>query len=79
MVWIEVKKPYMWDNDPRISLDVGPVPVNGTSSPCGKNREDSSTDYPQEQLLFHPIHILEMPKIPIHIWGYRLMNIFGQA
>jgi hypothetical protein len=78
-MWTDTKMPYIWDGNPRIRLDVGPVLVNGTSSPCGKNREDSSTDYPQEQPFSHPIHILEMPRNPVHIWGYRFMSIFGQS
>jgi hypothetical protein len=79
IVWIESKKPYMWDADPRVRLDVGPAPVNGTSSLCGKNREHSSTDLSTERTLSHPIHILETLKITVHIWGYSFVDIFGQS
>ena len=32
----------MWDEDPRVSLDVRLGPVNGASSPCGKNSNNLS-------------------------------------
>lgn len=42
-MWIELEKPQMWDAKPRSGPDVGTDPVNGTSSPCGENRQNSST------------------------------------
>jgi hypothetical protein len=33
------------DACPRLSLDVGPAPVNGTRRPCGEDSENSSTSY----------------------------------
>jgi len=68
----------MWDDNPRLRLDVRLIPVNGTGSGCGKNREDSSTDLSTARMLSHPIHILETPKIIVHIWGCTLMGIFGR-
>ena len=29
----------------RLTLDVGPAPVNGTHPPCGEDSENSSTSY----------------------------------
>jgi hypothetical protein len=75
IVWIESKKPYMWDDAPRLRLDVGCFLLNGTGSPCGKNRKDSSTDLSTEKTFFNPIHILETPKSTIHIWGGSFMDI----
>jgi hypothetical protein len=77
IVWIESKKPYMWDHELGLRLDVGLAPLNGNSPPCGKNQADSSTDLSTERTFSHPIHILETPKIDVHIWGYRFIDIFG--
>jgi len=79
IVWIESKQPHMWDDNPGLRLDVGLVSVNGTDSACGKNREDSSTDLSTERTLSHPIHILETPKIIVHIWGCVLIAIFSPS
>jgi hypothetical protein len=53
------EKHHMWDEVTRLSLDVRSVPVIGTSSPCGRNLENSSTRYPQKLSIFPLIHILE--------------------
>ena len=37
----------MWDEEPRLSLDVGLIPVSPTWSACGQNRANSSTSFPQ--------------------------------
>jgi len=78
-VWIESKKPHMWDDIRRLRLDVGLVPSNGTGSACGKNREHSSTDLSTARTFSHPIHILETPKTIVHIWGCIFTGIFDQS
>ena len=77
-MWIESKQPHMWHDDPRPRLDVGLAPANGTSSPCGKNPEASSTDLSTGGTLSHPIHILETPKLTVHIWGSDFADISRQ-
>jgi hypothetical protein len=73
-MWIERKKPWMWDRVPRLSPDVGSVPVNGTSPPCGKNRHNSSTGLSTEntRLKSNP-HFGEHPNLCPYmgVWNYR--------
>src|SRR6266542_23027 len=66
----------MWEGEPRFPLDVGVATVNGTNSPCGENRGNSSTELSTGGSGSCPIHILEFHPGHAHIWGYRFMDIF---
>lgn len=77
-MWIDTNKPHMWDMASRLRLDVGLIPLNGTSTPCGENREDLSTCFPQDHPFSHPIHILERLAHLAHIWGYGFLSLILQ-
>src|SRR6266487_4947927 len=52
IVWIESKKPHMWDDDPHLTLDVGSAPVNGTSSPVERIGKTHPQNYPRKNRFF---------------------------
>src|SRR6266540_2110147 len=66
----------MWEGVPRFPLDVRVATVIGTSSPCGENRGNSSTELSTGRTGSHPIHILEFRPGHAHIWGSGFMDIF---
>jgi hypothetical protein len=76
-VWMESKKPHIWDDDPRLTLDVRSVPINRTSFPCGEKRDNSSTGLSTLGCDSHPIHILEPIENHAHIWGCEFLDIFS--
>ena len=77
-MWKETGKPYGWEARLRYPPDVRPATVIGTGfpcSPCGENRNKSSTRYPQEGARFGSVHILEKLRSGAHMWGRRLGEI----
>jgi len=45
----------MWDEEPRISLDVGLIQISSTGFACGQNLANSSTCFPQNTWFYqHP-------------------------
>ena len=68
MVWINLKRPWMWDDKSLVRLDVGLISVNENSFPCGEIREYSSTGYPQEKLFLTQSTSWRFPK-PLPICG----------
>ena len=55
---------YMWDEEPHAGLHVGPSPVNGTRSACGKNQQNFSTGFSPEKTPLAPK--LYLGELPLH-------------
>jgi hypothetical protein len=69
----------MWEDEPRLGPHLGFGAANRIVSPCGKIRQNLSTDNPQGNPFFNPFHILERVTIPAHIWGYKNLDIIRPA
>jgi hypothetical protein len=76
-VWIKSRRPYIWDDNSRLILDVGSTPLNGINSSCGKDWEDPSTLLSTKKTFSRPIHILDNGKTLAYIWGCEFLAIFG--
>lgn len=73
-MWIEAEIPCRWDEAGRFTPDVGSVPVIGTSPPCGKKREKSSTRLSTGKGNLQPnphLGEIQMGRLYVGVWILR--------
>jgi len=65
----------MWDEEPRLTLDVGSIRPNRHSLNCGKILRRFPTGYPQERAIMRIFYILPDSKTTPHIWGVVFLQV----
>lgn len=76
-MWIKIQKPYIWDRELRLRLDIGFILFHRIPFPCGEILQDSSTGLSTRKTGFYLVHILERFQNGAHIWGCQNMDNFS--
>jgi hypothetical protein len=72
MMWIEThgsESTPPVDALARLTLDVGPAPINGSAFAVERIRRTHPHSYLRNGSVSNPIHILENSFFVVHIWG----------